>query len=74
MPTDPNSRVLEPGEPLRLLCQVCQHEWDFPWEKGMLLEVLVVRMNANRLCPSCGNRSRAKNKGIMWIPRGEVVE
>lgn len=62
-------RMLEPGVPLRLLCQVCKHEWDFPWEKGMLMSVLTARLRGHVICPSCGNKSRAKNKAIVLIPQ-----
>ena len=67
-------RVLEPGLPLRLRCQVCQHEWDFPWENGMLVDALLARMKGNAVCPRCGNKSRARTKAIVMVPRPEVLE
>jgi rubredoxin len=66
-------RVLEPGVPLRLRCQACGHEWDFPWERGMLAEALVTRMKAYCMCPACGNRGKAKNKRVLLIPRVEAL-
>jgi hypothetical protein len=62
-------RVLEQGVPLRLRCQVCQHEWDFLWEKGMLVDAFLVRMKGYRICPRCGNKSRAKSKAILMVPQ-----
>ena len=67
-------RVLEPGVPIRLRCQVCQHEWDFPWEKGMLLDACLARMKGHLICPRCGNKSRARKKAILMVPRKEVTE
>ena len=64
-------RVLEPGIPLRLRCQVCQHEWDFPWERGMNLAALAARAAGYGICPRCGNTSRARNKAILIVPRKE---
>ena len=61
-------RVLEPGVPIRLLCQVCQYEWDFPWEKGMLVEVALARMKSHLICPRCGNKSHARKKAILMLP------
>lgn len=58
-------RVLEPGAPLRLHCQACQHEWDMPYEKGMLVDAFIARMKGNLICPRCGNKSRAKKKAIV---------
>ena len=46
-------RVLEPGVPLRLRCQVCQHEWDFPWERGMDIDAFLRRMKGYQNCPRC---------------------
>ena len=59
-------RVLEPGLPVRLRCQVCEHEWDFPWERGMLVEALLARMKAYLICPQCGNKRRQQ---IVLVPQ-----
>lgn len=67
-------RVLEPGVPLRLRCQVCQHEWDIPWEQGMLIDALLARMRGHRICPACGNNSRGRKKAILVVPRKEAAE
>ena len=64
-------RVLEPGPPLLLHCQVCQHEWDFPWEKGMNLAALAARAEGYGVCPSCGNKSKARKKAILIVPQKE---
>jgi hypothetical protein len=64
-------RALEQGVPLRLLCQVCQHEWDLTWERGMLLDALVDRIKGYRSCPRCGNKSRARSKAILMVPQKE---
>ena len=66
-----NRRVLEPGVPLLLRCQVCQHEWDFPWERGMNLSALAARAEGYGVCPRCGNKSRARKKAILIVPRKE---
>lgn len=67
-------RVLEPGLPLRLRCQVCQHKWDFPWEKGMLVEVMLARLKANLVCPRCGTKSRrGGKKNIVILPSKEIT-
>ena len=62
-----DERVLEPGVPLRLRCQVCQHEWDFHWERGMNLYALAARAKGYDICPRCGNKSRARNKAILIL-------
>ena len=67
-------RVLEPVVPLRLRCQVCEHEWDLPWERGMRVDVMVARMKAYRVCPSCGNKSRARKKEILFVTRKETTD
>ena len=67
-------RVLEPGVPIRLRCQVCEHEWDFPWERGMLLDAFLARIKAYRICPACGNESRARKKAILIVSEKEVTE
>ena len=65
-------RVLEPVVPLRLRCQVCEHEWDLPWERGMLADALLSRMKAYLICPRCGNKSRARKKTILLVPQKEA--
>ena len=67
-------RVLLHGVPLRLRCQVCQHEWDFPWERGMLLDACLARMKAHSICPRCGNKSRARKKAIVMVLEKEMIE
>ena len=67
-------RVLGPALPLRLRCQVCQHEWDLPWEKGMLVSAFLARRKGNSVCPRCGNKSRARTEAIVMVPRPEVLE
>ena len=64
-------RVLGPGVPLRLLCQVCQHEWEMPWALGMLLDAFLARIKGNLICPKCGNKSRARKKAILVVPQME---
>lgn len=63
-------RTLTSGVPLRLRCQVCNHEWDLPWEQGMLVDVFVTRIRGYLVCPKCGNKSRARKKTILLVPRG----
>ena len=65
-------RVLEPGVPLRLLCQACGYEYVLPWEKGMLFEAMLARLKGYRICPSCGNKSRARNKAVVILPEGDL--
>ena len=69
-----NQRTVEPGPPLILHCQVCQHEWEFPWERGMLVDAFLARIKGYLACPRCGNKSRARKKAILMLPEKEETE
>ena len=50
---------------LPLLCQTCGHRWLFQPETGLIVEHVVALLKANRLCPKCGNHSKARGKAIL---------
>ena len=57
--------VTEMMEGLPLLCQACGHRWHFTAEKGIIAEAFIALLSANRICPKCGNRSKAAKKCIV---------
>jgi len=55
---------------LLLQCSVCGHEWRFQPAIGTIMEAFLAQLNANKICPKCGNHSKAKGKTIMIVNEG----